>query len=59
MDAAFALNCLLHVPPADLPRVLKAVDDVLTPDGLLFLGQYGGIELQGVRAQDHYEPKRY
>jgi hypothetical protein len=43
----------------DLPSVLKAVHDVLTPDGLFFLGQYGGIEFQGVRAQDHYEPKRY
>jgi SAM-dependent methyltransferase len=59
MEAAFAMNCLLHVPPADLPGVLKAVHDVLTPDGLLFLGQYGGIAFQGVRAQDHYEPKRY
>ncbi len=59
MDAVFAMNCLLHVPPADLPRVLEAVHDVLSPDGLFFLGQYGGINFQGIRAQDHYEPKRY
>jgi SAM-dependent methyltransferase len=59
MDAAFAMNCLLHVPPADLPRVLEAVHAVLQPEGLFFLGQYGGIEFQGVRAQDRYEPKRY
>ncbi len=50
MEAAFAMNCLLHVPPADQPRVLKAVHDVLTPEGLFFLGKYGGIEFQGVRA---------
>jgi SAM-dependent methyltransferase len=59
MDAAFAMNCLLHVPPADLPRVLEAVRAVLRPDGLFFLGQYGGIAFQGVRAQDRYEPKRH
>lgn len=59
MDAAFAMNCLLHVPPTDLPRVLRVVHDVLVPDGLFFLGQYGGINFQGVRLQDHYEPKRY
>jgi SAM-dependent methyltransferase len=59
MDAAFALNCLLHVPPADLPRVLQAVRDVLAPSGLFFLGQYGGICFHGVRAHDVYEPKRY
>jgi SAM-dependent methyltransferase len=59
MDAAFAMNCLLHVPPADLPRVLTAVRDVLNPEGLFFLGQYGGVEFQGVRASDTYKPKRY
>jgi SAM-dependent methyltransferase len=59
MDAAFAMNCLLHVPPADLPRVLTVVREVLGPEGVFFLGQYGGIEFQGVRTQDHYQPKRY
>ena len=59
LDAAFALNCLLHVPPDDLPRVLGAIRDVLVPGGLFFLGQYGGIDFHGVRASDTYEPKRY
>jgi SAM-dependent methyltransferase len=59
LDAAFALNCLLHVPPDDLPRVLRAIHDVLAPGGLFFLGQYGGVEFHGVRASDTYEPKRY
>jgi SAM-dependent methyltransferase len=59
MDAAFAMNCLLHVPPDDLPRVLEAIHDVLEPDGLFFLGQYGGIDFHDVRAQDTYQPKRY
>jgi SAM-dependent methyltransferase len=59
MDAAFAMNCLLHVPPADLPRVLTAVHGMLGPEGLVFVGQYGGVDVQGVRARDTYEPKRY
>ena len=29
------------------------------PEGLFFLGQYGGIEFQGVRASDTYQPKRF
>jgi SAM-dependent methyltransferase len=59
MDAAFALNCLLHVPPDDLPRVLHTIHGVLEPDGLFFLGQYGGIDFHAVRERDTYEPKRY
>jgi len=58
-DAVFALNCLLHVPPTELPRALTAVHDVLLPDGLFFLGQYGGIDFRGYYADDTYAPKRY
>ena len=59
VDAAFAMNCLLHVPPADLPNALTAIHNVLSSDGLFFLGQYGGIEYDDVRKTDKYEPKRY
>jgi hypothetical protein len=55
----FALNCLLHVPPADLPSALRAAHDVLVPGGMFFLGQYGGIQFQGINPRDDYEPKRY
>jgi len=58
-DAAFALNCLLHVPRQDLPRVLLAVHDVLKPKGLFYLGLYGGEEHEGVWPEDEYEPKRF
>ncbi len=33
-DAIWALNCLLHVPKADLPVVLSEIRRVLRPDGL-------------------------
>lgn len=38
----WAMNSLLHVPKADLPRVLKAIDSVLEEGGLFFMGVYGG-----------------
>lgn len=58
-DSAFALNCLLHVPSQDLPQVLLAVHDVLKPQGLFYLGLYGGKEFEGVWPEDEYEPKRF
>ncbi len=58
-DAVFALNCLLHVPSADLDRVLAAVRRLLRPDGLFFYGVYGGHSFEGVWPEDHHDPKRY
>jgi SAM-dependent methyltransferase len=58
-DAAFALNCLLHVPRQDLPRVLRAVHALIRPGSLFYMGLYGGVEYEGVWPEDHYEPKRF
>lgn len=58
-DAVFAMNCLLHVPNADLPDVLKAVRTVLRPGGLFFLGLYGGLSHEGTVPQDQQVPKRF
>jgi len=58
-DAVFALNCLLHVPRSDLPRVLEAIRNVLRPGGLFYLGVYGGKEHTGVWPEDRYEPRRF
>ena len=38
----WAANSLLHVPKADLPRVLASIDSVLEDDGLFYMGVYGG-----------------
>ncbi|GAA2310297.1 hypothetical protein GCM10009853_079710 [Glycomyces scopariae] len=57
--AVFAMNCLLHVPKADLPSVLAGIDRVLAPGGLFYWGQYGGRDSEGVWDGDRYEPKRY
>lgn len=58
-DAVFALNCLLHVPKADLPRVLQAIRRVLKPGGLMFMAVYGGFDQEDVWQDDNHEPKRF
>jgi SAM-dependent methyltransferase len=58
-DAVYALNCLLHVPNADLPEVLTAVRAVLRPGGWLFLGVYGGNGGEGPSRNDLHEPPRF
>jgi len=58
-DAVYGLNCLLHVPKADLLAVLSAINRVLKPSGLFFLGVYGGFENEGVWEEDHHTPKRF
>ena len=59
VSAVFSMNCLLHVPLADLPAVLAAIDRCLEPGGLVFWGQYGGSRREGTRDDDHYVPKRF
>ena len=58
-DAVYTLNCLLHVPNADLPEALSAIRAVLRPGGLIFVGLWGGESAQGVLAEDQHEPKRF
>ncbi|UUZ85466.1 class I SAM-dependent methyltransferase [Paenibacillus sp. P26] len=58
-DAVYALNCLLHVPKAELGTVMEEIRRVLRPDGLFFMGLYGGIDSEGVWDKDWCEPKRF
>lgn len=58
-DALYARNCLLHVPHADFPAILAKLHALLKPHGLFYLGQYGGVDQEGVWEMDHYEPKRF
>lgn len=58
-DAVYALNCLLHVPKSNLPIVLEAIRTLLRPDGLFFMGVYGGHEFEGILPSDEYVPKRF
>jgi SAM-dependent methyltransferase len=58
-DAVYALNCLLHVPKADLPTVLGEIQSLLKPGGLFFMGVYGGQEFEGIWPNDNYTPHRF
>ena len=58
-DAVFSMNCLLHVPQADLPRVLSAVHRLVRPHGLFYYGVYGGSSFEGIWPDDDHEPRRY
>jgi len=58
-DAVHALNCLLHVPNADLPEVLAAIRAVLRPGGWFYMGVYGGNGHEGPTRDDLHEPARF
>jgi SAM-dependent methyltransferase len=58
-DAVYAMNCLLHVPDAELPGVLAGIAGLLRPGGLFFLGVYGGDGEEGMFGDDDHQPKRF
>jgi SAM-dependent methyltransferase len=58
-DAVYAMNCLLHVPNADLPAVLRALAEVLRPGGLMFIGAWGGDGSEGAAEDDGHVPARF
>jgi SAM-dependent methyltransferase len=58
-DAVLAFNSLLHVPKANFSSVLGALKKLLKPNGLFYLGQYGGIDKEGPAPEDKYIPKRF
>jgi len=58
-DAVYALNCLLHVPTPDLPRVLTAISEVLVPGGLLYVGTWGGANEEGPVDDPRYPVPRF
>ncbi len=58
-SAIYAVNCLLHVPKADLQSILHKIHTILAPNGLFYWGQYGGVEREGVWEDDHYIPRRF
>ena len=58
-DAIYAMLCLLHVPPSDLDQVLRRLKALLRPDGLLFVGVYGGQDEEGLSPNDDHDPPRF
>jgi SAM-dependent methyltransferase len=58
-DAIYTANCLLHVPDADLPAALRTLAGLLRPDGLMYLGVWGGRDFEGHLDDEDHEPKRF
>lgn len=58
-DAVYSMNCLLHIPNADMARVLGLISGRLRPGGLLYLGLWGGEDFEGIWQDDTYEPRRF
>lgn len=58
-DAVYTMNCLLHIPNADITRVLGLISDRLETGGLIYLGLWGGEDFEGIWENDRYEPKRF
>ena len=59
-DAVHDVNCLRHVPHAQLPAVLASIARVLRPGGLFFLGVYGNESSdEGPAESDDHVPARF
>lgn len=58
-DAIYAMNSLLHLSKAEFPKVLCRIHQLLKPDGVAFLGQYGGMDYENIWDKDFYTPKRF
>jgi len=58
-DAVYALNSLLHLTKVEVPQVLQQINLLLKPDGLFYLGVYGGYDHEGVWDKDTYSPQRF
>ena len=57
--AVWMMNCIHHIPSTDVAMVLAGIADVLHPDGLLYLGVWGGVDREGMPVADFYLPPRY
>ena len=58
-DAAWAMNCIHHIPSADLPGVLAGIAGVLRPNGLFYVAVWGGRDIEGMYENDFYQPARF
>ena len=58
-DAVWSMNCLLHIPQGEIPKVLLGIQTVLQPGGLFHWGVYGGKNQASVYEQDDLRPQRF
>lgn len=58
-DAVYSMNCLLHIPQADIDEIFDLIAARLKEDGLMYVGVWGGDDFEGILERDAYEPKRF
>ncbi len=58
-DAVYSMNCLLHIPQADIEGIFDLIAARLVEDGLMYVGVWGGEDFEGVWGRDTYVPKRF
>lgn len=58
-DVVYSMNSLLHLTKDEFAEVLLQINALLRPDGLFYLGMYGGYDFAGVWEKDTYTPKRF
>lgn len=58
-DIVWSLNTLLHVPKNDIGKIFNNIKRVLKPDGVFYMGVYGGKNFEGIWEEDFYKPKRF
>ncbi|HYZ91823.1 MAG TPA: class I SAM-dependent methyltransferase [Actinomycetota bacterium] len=59
-DAIWTLNCLLHVPTADMPAVFGEMNRVLRTGGLCYVGVHAGRgPSEGIWDEDKHDPPRF
>ncbi len=58
-DAVYSMNCLLHIPQADIGEIFDLIAARLVEDGLMYVGVWGGEDFEGVWGRDTYVPKRF
>ena len=58
-DAVYSMNCLLHIPQADIDEIFDLIAARLVEDGLMYIGVWGGEDFEGILERDSYEPKRF
>ncbi|MDO9121871.1 MAG: class I SAM-dependent methyltransferase [Anaerolineaceae bacterium] len=58
-DAVYSMNSLLHLAKDEFSEVLLRINSLLRPDGIFYLGMYGGYDFAGVWENDAYTPNRF
>lgn len=58
-DAVYAMNSFLHLCKAEMTGVLARIHRLLKPEGLFYLGVYGGYDHEGTWEEDRNDPKRF